>query len=64
MTKQKQEQQIKIDLERDCISPRKEIVDAYEKAGATDTWVDKDIKPEYRANLRIHAASKGSGNKI
>ena len=38
ITKQKQVQQkqIKIDLERDCISPRKEIVDAYEKAGAND----------------------------
>jgi hypothetical protein len=64
MTKQKQVQQIKIDLDKDCISPRKEIVDAYEKNGATNTWTDKDIKPEYRANLRIHAASKGSGKPI
>ena len=61
---QKQVQQIKIDLDKDTISPRKEIVDAYEKAGANDIWTDRDIKPEYRANLRIHAAAKGSGNKI
>lgn len=64
MTKQKQEQQVKIDLEKDCISPRKEIVDAYEKAGATDTWVDRDILPEYRNNAHLRAASKGSGHKI
>lgn len=62
--KQTTKQQIKIDLDKDCISPRKELVDAYDKAGATDTWIDKDIKPEYRNNLRIHAASKGSKNKI
>ena len=64
MTKQKQVQQIKIDLEKDCISPRKEIVDAYDKAGANDIWVDRDILPEYRNNLRLHTVAKGSGNKI
>ena len=67
MTKQKQEQvqQIKIDLDKDCISPSKLIVDAYEKAGATDMWIpERDMKPEYRANLRLHAASRGSGKKI
>jgi hypothetical protein len=51
MTKQKQTttvKQIQIDLEKDCVSPPKLIVDAYEKAGANDIWVDKDIKPEYR----------------
>ena len=64
--KQKQEQlkQIKIDLEKDCISPPKALVDVYEKENANDIWIDKDLKPEYRNNLRIHAASKGSGNKI
>ena len=36
----------------------------YEKENANDIWIDKDLKPEYRNNLRIHAASKGSGNKI
>ena len=51
-------------MDRDCVSPPKQIVDAYEKAGANDIWTDRDLKPEYRNNLRIHAASKGSGNKI
>ena len=53
--KQKQEQlkQIKIDLDKDCISPRKILCDVYEKGNANDIWIDKDLKPEYRNNLRI-----------
>ena len=62
--KQKQEQQMKINLDRDCVSPPKSLIDAYEKESATDIWKDRDLKPEYRNNLRIHAASKGLGNKI
>jgi hypothetical protein len=64
MIKQKQVQQIKINLETDTISPPKLLVDSYEKAGANDIWVDFDIKPEFQNNRRIHAASRGSGNKI
>ena len=61
MTKQKQTtvKQMQIDLEKDCISPRQEIVDAYEKAGANETWVDRDILPEYRNNARLRAACQG-----
>ena len=43
MTKQKQVQQVKIDLEKDCISPRKKLCDVYEKENANDIWIDKDI---------------------
>ena len=59
MTKQKQVQQIQIDLANDCISPRKEIVDAYEKELAGDSWVDRDILPEYRNNARLQSSSQG-----
>ena len=44
MTKQKQVQQIKIDLEKDIISPPKSLCDVYEKENANEIWVDKDIK--------------------
>ena len=61
MTKQKQTtvKQIQIDLEKDCISPRQEIVDAYEKAQAIDTWVERDILPEYRNNARLESSCQG-----
>lgn len=64
-TKQKQTtvKQMQIDLEKDCISPRQEIVDAYTKADSLDSWVDRDILPEYRNNARLRAAAKGSGHK-
>jgi len=64
MTKQKQVQQIKIDLEKDIISPPKLLCDVYEKENANEIWIDRELKPEFRNNARIRAASRGSGNKI
>jgi hypothetical protein len=61
---QQQLKQVKIDLEKDTISPPKLLVDAYEKESATEYWTDREIRPEYRNNARIQAASRGSGNKI
>lgn len=62
MTKQTTALQIDLDSAAKC--PSDKLVKCYEDAGAMDSWVDYNIKPEYQNNRRIWAASKGSGNKV
>ena len=60
----KQTTKLEIDLDKAAHCPSEKLIQCYESAGAMDTWIDYNIKPEYQNNRRIWAASKGSGNKV